>query len=169
MIRCLPAAWSSLSFRPRPPHFHSPAQLLTRHPVAVPIQGADPTHGQVERRLLAACLFVSLSDELLGEHPEKIPLFGVQLEAAFEGGIVEHLGPVAYRQQGRVVFLSIHQFAVDEGRDERERGEGLPVGGGVVGQEILLSSQVGNNGSEDSRREGYPVVAVYAPAFWTSL
>jgi hypothetical protein len=32
-----------------------------------------------------------------------------------------------------MVFLTIRQFAVDEGRDQRERGERLPVGRGVVG------------------------------------
>jgi len=33
-----------------------------------------------------------------------------------------------------MVFLSISGFAVDEGRDEWERGERLPVGRGIVGQ-----------------------------------
>jgi len=96
-----------------------PAQLLTRHPVAVPIQGADPAHGQVELRLFAACPFVSLPGELLGEHPKIIPLFGVQLEAAFHGGIVEHLRPAAHRQQGGMVFRAVRQFTVDRGGDER--------------------------------------------------
>ena len=36
--------------------------------------------------------FVTPAGELLGEHPEKIPLFGVQLDAAFHGGVVEHIG-----------------------------------------------------------------------------
>jgi hypothetical protein len=30
------------------------------------------------------------------------------------------------------VFLTVRQFAVDEGRDQRERGERWPVGRGVV-------------------------------------
>lgn len=79
-------------------------------------------------------LFVAPAGELLREHPEKIPLFGVQLDAAFHGGVVEHIGLVAYRQQGRVVFLAVRQFAVDEGGDQRERGEWLPVGRGIVSQ-----------------------------------
>ena len=33
-----------------------------------------------------------------------------------------------------MVFLSIRQFAVDEGSDEQERGEWLPVGRGIVSQ-----------------------------------
>jgi hypothetical protein len=33
-----------------------------------------------------------------------------------------------------MVFLTVRQFAVDEGSDERERGEGLPVGHGIVSQ-----------------------------------
>jgi hypothetical protein len=67
--------------------------------------------------------FVTPAGELLREHPEKIPLFGVQLDAAFDGGVVEHVGSVAHRQQGRMMFLAVRQFAIDEGRDERERGE----------------------------------------------
>jgi hypothetical protein len=33
-----------------------------------------------------------------------------------------------------MVLLTIRQFAIDEGSDERERGERLPVGRGIVGQ-----------------------------------
>lgn len=39
-----------LNVAPPPPHFHSPAQRLTRYAVLVPIQGADPAPGQVELR-----------------------------------------------------------------------------------------------------------------------
>lgn len=80
-------------------------------------------------------IFVTPAGGLLGEHPEKIPLFGVQLDAAFDGGVVEHVGPVAHRQQGRMVFLTVRQFALDEGGGERERGERLPMGRGIVSQE----------------------------------
>ena len=62
-------------------------------------------------------------------------LLGVQLDAAFHGGIVEHMGPVAHRPQGGLVFLTVRPFAVEEGGDERERGERLPVGRGIVSQE----------------------------------
>ena len=72
--------------------------------------------------------------ELLREHPEKIPLLGVQPDAAFHDGVVEHVGSVAHCQQGRRVFLAVRPFAVDEGRDRRERGERLPVGRGIVSQ-----------------------------------
>ena len=34
-----------------------------------------------------------------------------------------------------MVFLAVRQFAVDEGRDERERGERLPVWRGIGYQE----------------------------------
>ena len=47
---------------------------------------------------------------------------------------IKDMGPVAHRQQGRVVLLTIRQFAIDEGRDERERGQRWPVGRGIVGQ-----------------------------------
>ena len=83
-------------------------------------------------------LLVAPAGELLGEHPEKIPLLGVQLEAAFHGGIVEHIRPVAHRQQGDMVLLSIRQFAVDEGGDQRERGERWPVGRGIVPSKTSL-------------------------------
>ena len=66
--------------------------------------------------------------------PEKIPLFGVRLDTAFHGGVVEDMDPVAHRKKGGMVFLTIRQFAVDKGCDERERGERLPVGRGVGGQ-----------------------------------
>ena len=33
-----------------------------------------------------------------------------------------------------MVFLTVRQFAVDQGRDQLERGERLPVGRGIVGQ-----------------------------------
>jgi hypothetical protein len=78
-------------------------------------------------------LFVAPAGEWLREHPEKIPLFGVQREAVIDGSIVEHIGPVAHRQEGRLVFLTVRLFAVDEGGDERERGEWWSVGRGVVG------------------------------------
>jgi hypothetical protein len=89
----------------------------------------------VELLLAVGGPFVTPAGELLREHPEKIPLLGVQREAAFDDGIVEHAGPVARRQQDRRVFLAVRPFAVDEGRDQRERGEWLPVGRGIVSQE----------------------------------
>jgi len=45
-----------------------------------------------------------------------------------------HIGPVAHRQQGCMVLLTVRQFAVDQGRDERERGKRLPVGRGIISQ-----------------------------------
>ncbi len=87
-------------------------------------------------------LFVTPAGKLFSEDSEKIPLFGVQLEAAFDDGIVEHIGAVAYRQQGRMVFLTVRQFAVNDGCDQRERGKRLPVGRGLVGQDKSPSTEV---------------------------
>ena len=42
--------------------------------------------------------------------------------------------PVAHRQQGRMVFLAVRQFAVDERGDQRKCGDRLPVGRGIVSQ-----------------------------------
>lgn len=58
-----------------------------------------------------------------------------RLYAAFHGSVVEDIGAVAHRQQGRMVFLTVRQFAVDEGGDHGERGDRLPVGRGIVSQE----------------------------------
>ena len=41
-----------------------------------------------------------------------------------------------------MVFSTIGEFAVDEGRDQRERGERLPVGRGIVSQEILIANKI---------------------------
>ncbi|MDV7394843.1 hypothetical protein RZS08_25890, partial [Arthrospira platensis SPKY1] len=79
--------------------------------------------------------FVAPAVKLFSEHPEKIPLLGMQFDAAFDSGVNEDMGSVAHSQQGRMVFLTIRQFTVDDGGDERERGERLPVGGGIVSHE----------------------------------
>ena len=86
--------------------------------------------------------------------PQKIRLFGVQREAAFTGGVVEDIWPVAHRQEGRMVLLTIRQFAVDEGGDERERGERLPVGRGIVRKSPRRHHHQGLSSSPPAPRNG---------------
>lgn len=43
-----------------------------------------------------------------------------------------------------MVFLTVRQFAIDQGGDQRKRGERLPVGRGIVSQEKPPSPQFGH-------------------------